>query len=116
MYLTRQAPGVCSESACRQVQELKESLPQELSEMSFEDYRSLITNRHNWALFEGVLGKNKALVGAKLECVRDIRNDVFHFREGVSVLDYETLATTRQWLFQKMRILGSEQEAEQSNE
>jgi CBS domain-containing protein len=77
--------------------------PQKLEEMSFEDYRSIITSGQNWPLFENVLGHNRDLVSAKLERLRSIRNDVFHFRSDISILDYQTLANAREWLLGKLK-------------
>jgi hypothetical protein len=77
--------------------------PEKLEEMSFEDYRSIITCGQNWPLFENVLGHNRDLVSIKLERLRSIRNDVFHFRSDISVLDYQTLANAREWLLGKLK-------------
>ena len=71
--------------------------------MSFEDYRSIIICGQNWPLFESVLGHNRDLVSTKLERLRSIRNDVFHFRSDISVLDYQTLANARDWLLGKLK-------------
>lgn len=74
-------------------------MPAKLTEMSFDDYRSLVTSKHGWPYFEGFLGKNKDLVAAKLDSVRQTRNKVFHFRGDISVLEHQTLAAVREWLF-----------------
>jgi CBS domain-containing protein len=79
----------------------KRPLPSGLSNMTFEDYRTIVSAKDNWSHFNGVLGRSRELVASKLERVRTIRNDVFHFRESLSVIDYETLAATRNWLFDK---------------
>ena len=77
--------------------------------MTFEDCRSIITSKRNWGLFEGIFGRNRDLVSVKLERIRDIRNDVFHFRADISVLDYQTLANTHGWLLDKMRRVSREE-------
>jgi CBS domain-containing protein len=79
------------------------SVPTALEDMSFDDYRSVITNRDNWPLFEGTLGKNRLLIAGKLERIRDLRNTVFHFRDELRALDYETLVAERDWLLNKAR-------------
>lgn len=58
--------------------------PEKLEEMGFEDYRSIIICGQNWPLFEIVLGHNRDLISAKLERLRVIRNDVFHFRSDIN--------------------------------
>jgi CBS domain-containing protein len=77
--------------------------PTELHELAFEDYRTLILSKHNWPLFQGALGRNRQVVSAKLEAIRKIRNNVFHFRREIALLEYRTLATSREWLFEKIR-------------
>jgi CBS domain-containing protein len=77
--------------------------PENLQEMSFEDYRSIIICGQNWPLFTNVLGNNRDLVSTKLERLRSIRNDVFHFRSNISILDYQTLANARDWLLGKLK-------------
>lgn len=78
-------------------------VPTDLKEMSFEDYRTIVTCSANWPLFEGVLGHNRDLVSAKLERLREIRNAVFHFRADISLLDHQHLATSRDWLLGKLK-------------
>lgn len=78
-------------------------VPSRLEDMSFEEYRTIVSAKENWPYFEGVLGRSRELVASKLSRVRDIRNAIFHFREPVSVLDHETLTMTRNWLLDKTR-------------
>ena len=88
------------------------TVPTDLKEMSFEDYRTILTCTTNWPLFEGLLGHNRDLVSAKLERLREIRNAVFHFRTDISLLDHQTLATSREWLLGKLKRtanIGKEQ-------
>jgi CBS domain-containing protein len=79
--------------------------PSTLHEMTMEELRSIVTTKDNWAYFDGVLGSNRDLVSSKLEKIRKIRNDVFHFRKPTSIRDHETLVATRNWLFDKDRTL-----------
>ncbi len=78
-------------------------VPATLFEMTFEDYRTIITCSANWPVFEGLLGHNRDLVSAKLERLREIRNEVFHFRSDISLLDHQHLTTSRDWLLGKLR-------------
>jgi CBS domain-containing protein len=92
----------------------KWAVPANLTEMSFEDYRTIITCSGNWPVFERLLGHNRELVSAKLERLREIRNDVFHFRDDISLLDHQHLATSRDWLLGKLKR-GVSVEKEQSH-
>ena len=77
----------------------KGTVPTNLHEMTFDDYRAIVDNKTNWPLFEGVLGRNRELVGSRLSKLRDIRNDVFHFRaEQLDGADHTALASSREWL------------------
>jgi predicted transcriptional regulator len=76
-------------------------LPTELEDMTFGDYVGLIGDGRNWNFFEPILKGDRARTRAKLEQVRDLRNDVFHFRREITAKDYETLASLRQWMLRK---------------
>jgi CBS domain-containing protein len=80
-------------------------VPSRLEEMTFEDLRTIITAKDNWPLFEGVLGRNRLLVASKLEAIRELRNKVFHFRDDLSVTDFQNLVAERTWLLDKTRHL-----------
>lgn len=96
----------CIDRALRKKYELQNrEPPTRLGDMTFEDYRSIVAAKDNWEFFKGTLGQNRELVASKLEQVRRIRNDVFHFRDSVSVVDHETLAAARHWLFDKARSM-----------
>jgi hypothetical protein len=97
--------GQCIEHALSKKYEGRGELPAQLRDMTFEEYRSIVSAKENWGFFDGVLGRNRELVASKLEQIRRIRNDVFHFRDPVSVFDYETLAAARYWLFDKVMAL-----------
>jgi CBS domain-containing protein len=81
----------------------KWTLPSNLKEMTFDDYRGIIVCSANWPIFEALLGHNRDLVAARLERLRDIRNEVFHFRSDISLFDHQHLATSRDWLLGKLK-------------
>jgi len=85
---------------------MKKPVPNRLDELSFEDYRTLITSNRDWEMFAKALGGPRMLAAAKLERVGKIRNAVFHFRGTQSLSDYEALVATRDWLAQRrpMRV------------
>jgi len=82
--------------------------------MSFEDYRTIITCSGNWPVFERLLGHNRELVSVKLERLREIRNDVFHFRDNISLFNHQHLKSSRDWLLGKLER-GMPVEKEQSH-
>jgi CBS domain-containing protein len=85
---------------------MRKSLPTQLDELSFDDYSSLIKHRDNWPLFEGKIGRKPDLVSTKLIAIRDVRNKVFHFKGDLTIGDYDSLASTRDWLLAKLGSLG----------
>jgi predicted transcriptional regulator len=79
----------------------EDQLPTELEDMTFGDYVGLIGDGRNWNFFEPIFKGDRARTRAKLEQVRDLRNDVFHFRREITVDDYETLCSLREWMLRK---------------
>jgi hypothetical protein len=78
-------------------------LPKRLEEMTFDDYVALLRDGRNWVRFGPVFGGTRERVRSRLEPVRDLRNDVFHFRRELSIEDHERLATCRNWLLRCVR-------------
>lgn len=93
---------LCIEAAlASHYEKMKRSCPTSLEQMTFEDYRSLLGCKEKWALFERTFGRREVLL-ARLEQVRDIRNDVFHFRDALTFQKLQTLASTRDWAWDKV--------------
>ena len=68
----------------------------------------VLTNGENFArCFTRTFGPNRALVLGHLDAVREIRNQVFHFRDDVSVEQLDTLVAARVWLSRKVRTARS---------
>lgn len=80
-----------------------DKLPVVLAEMTFEDYRTLVSFGATWELFEPVFGTARPRVSGKLKEVGEIRNDTFHFRREITAEDRKTLITHRSWLLTKVQ-------------
>ena len=78
-------------------------LPRKLGDMTFDDYVGLLRDGRNWQHFEAAFGGTRERARGRLEPVRDLRNDVFHFRRELSVEDHERLTTCRDWLLRCVR-------------
>ena len=78
-------------------------LPHQLEDMTFDEYVALLRDGRNWEDFEAAIGGTRERTRGKLEPVRDLRNDVFHFRRELSVNDHERLTTCRDWLLRCVR-------------
>jgi len=64
--------------------------------LSFEELRGLIVS--NWEDFESVFQGSREAVAKKLETVRDIRNNVCHFRGSLTADELDQLRESRRWL------------------
>jgi predicted transcriptional regulator len=93
---------MCAERALAEKYKGKE-ITARLENMSFDDYVGLVRDGRNWAMFEPVLGGTRPRSSTKLEGVRDLRNDVFHFKRELSAEDHQTLANCRDWLLRCTR-------------
>jgi CBS domain-containing protein len=83
-----------------------DEMPTRLSEMTLNDYVQIIGDGRNWAHFSVAFGKGewqRKTTTERLKGIRDLRNDVFHFKRKLTSEDYETLATRREWLQMKTR-------------
>jgi predicted transcriptional regulator len=89
-----------------------EDLPEVLEELTFDDYIALIRDGRNWEHFQTVLGGTRERARTKLEPVRDLRNDIFHFKRELAVQDHERLAACRDWLLRCIRKLEARRRAE----
>jgi len=77
------------------------NLPTGLEHMTFNDYVQIIGDGRNWNYFQPIFKGERVRTRAKLEQVRDLRNDVFHFRREISIEDHETLSVLRNWMLMK---------------
>lgn len=80
----------------------KRPCPTRLDQLTLEDYRSLLSCKENWTHFENAFGRREVVL-TRLEQVRDIRNDVFHFRDALTFEKHQTLASTRDWIWDKVK-------------
>ncbi len=80
----------------------KRPTPQRLRDMEMTDLISLITSGPTCKRFVRVFGPNTLGVKGWLSPLPEIRNDLFHFKQSLSVDDYERLATTRDWLLNRI--------------
>ncbi len=77
--------------------------PRRLEDMTFDEYIALVRDGRNWKMVEEAFGGTRERARGRLEPVRHLRNDVFHFRRELSVEDHERLATCRGWLLRCIR-------------
>jgi predicted transcriptional regulator len=90
----------------------EDKVPIALEEMTFENYRSLVSHGENWGGLEFVFGGIRTRTSAKLKEVGAIRNDLFHFRREITVWDHETLAGHRNWLLNKIKQAEAQRKKE----
>ena len=71
-------------------------------EMTFGDCINLVTNKSNWEHFDDQLGP-RSLFSKYMEQVRDIRNQLAHFRGRMDAVQYDLLRRAREWLASRPR-------------
>ena len=81
----------------------EERIPLVLEDMTFDNYRALISYGETWSKFEKVFGGSRGRAGGKLAEISEIRNYLFHFRRKITVEDYEVLRGHRDWLLSKVK-------------
>ena len=81
----------------------EDGLPEKVEDMTFDDYVGLLRDGRNWDHFQPVFGGTRERLRGRLEPVRDLRNEIFHFRREMSTEDHERLTTCRDWLLRCVR-------------
>jgi CBS domain-containing protein len=87
-----------------------ENMPAKLEDMTFNDYILLIGHSTNWQRFNRIFHADRGLTHAKLKQVRDLRNDVFHFRREFADRDRDTLTASRDWMFRLVSLAEGQEE------
>lgn len=78
-----------------------DKMPNSLEEMTFNDYVQVIGHGRTWKSFEGAFGVGdwkRKNTRAKLEEIRDLRNDTFHFKRDLVETDISQLIVHRDWI------------------
>jgi predicted transcriptional regulator len=86
------------------------NFPERLEDMTFDECIALVRDGRNWQFFEKAFGGTRERVRGRLEPVRDLRNDAFHFRRELSIEDHEILTACRAWLFRRVKNMQALQE------
>ena len=81
----------------------EDKVPTCLEEMTFDNYQSIVSHGETWKDMETVFGGTRTRVSAKLKEVSAIRNDLFHFKREITMVDHQTLAGHRNWLLSKIK-------------
>jgi predicted transcriptional regulator len=80
-------------------------LPKSLEDMTFNNYIQVIFSETSWAYFEPAFGQGelqKRRAQLKLDEVRRLRNDVFHFKRKLTPDDIGQLIDHRDWIKQRL--------------
>ncbi|MCA9941481.1 MAG: DUF4268 domain-containing protein [Anaerolineales bacterium] len=75
-----------------------------LEQLTFNDYIKLIGNNKNWSYFEATL-QSKELFRIYMEQVRDIRNQLVHFRGQLDAVQRDALQRARAWLVNRFEAV-----------
>jgi len=97
----KELPDIADRSLAHDYNRQSRNIPHTLEEMTFENYRSILSRKENWAFFEDILGDNRKYISARLSRVKSIRNDLFHLKRELTVSDHEAISNFRDWLLNK---------------
>jgi len=89
-------------------------MPASLSDMSFGDYVQILGAKQNWPRFEQALGAGEWMrreTVSRLTEVRDLRNEVFHFKRALDESGHAALLWGRDWLEMKARAFEGQKHA-----
>lgn len=78
-----------------------DKMPGSIEEMTFNDYVQVIGDGRTWKSFEGAFGTGdwkRKNTRTKLEEIRDLRNDTFHFKRDLLETDISQLISYRDWI------------------
>ncbi|MEO7839166.1 MAG: CBS domain-containing protein [Anaerolineales bacterium] len=78
-----------------------DEMPKSLEEMTFNDYVQIVGDGRTWKNFEGAFGLSdwkRKNTRTKLEEIRDLRNDTFHFKRDLLETDINQLVSHRDWI------------------
>lgn len=76
----------------------------DFEEMTLGDTISLVTTKTNWGYFEDQFSP-KGLFQQYMEQVREIRNQLAHFRGRIDAVQYDLLRRAREWLASRPRVV-----------
>lgn len=79
--------------------------------MSFYDHMQFITHPQNWSHFEAYL-EPVELFRQHMDQVRNIRNQLAHFRDELSPIQLHTLIHVRDWLTSRAKPISRESKAD----
>lgn len=89
-------------NAFKHLKKSNDSLEISYDRLTLGDYLNLIINKQNWSNFESKL-KPKELFRSHMEKVRDIRNQIMHFRGRLDVEQRDALKRAHEWLGNRNR-------------
>lgn len=88
----------------KNVKEAPGKIRKDLEDMVFSDYIYIIEEPQNWQEhFRPVFGGLRQMQTAKLDEVRKLRNDVFHFKRELTLDEHDTLSGHRDWILMRAR-------------
>jgi CBS domain-containing protein len=79
-------------------------IPKAVEGMTVNDYVQIIGDGRNWPKFETTFGGTRQSTRSKLERVRDLRNDLYHFKKSMTSDEYDELVGLREWLLLRVRL------------
>ena len=86
--------------------------PTRVDQLTFGQYAMIICHEENFPLFEPIFGHQRVLVESRLDPVRQIRNEVFHFKRPLERSEYDMLEYARRWLARRLSVTAPKKHEE----
>lgn len=83
-------------------------IPETLEQMTFDNYRLIVTSNDTWPKFQTAFGGSRERTNAKLKEVGEIRNTLFHFKRPVEDHESEKVKQVRDWLLTRVEVLAAD--------
>jgi CBS domain len=78
-----------------------------LEKMTFNNYITIVSDAGNWPLFHRAFGGPPEYIRARLDSLRNLRNEILHFKRPLTNVDYEHLRIEREWLRSRADLLDA---------
>jgi CBS domain-containing protein len=78
-------------------------IPDDLEQLTFNDYVMLLRFQGTWNLFQPAFGGTSNTTYTRIKELPRLRNDVFHFKRELTAEEYDQLRDCRDWLLRRIR-------------
>jgi len=97
-----------ADKVIKRLQTQNAGIPETLEQMTFDNYRLIVTSNDTWPKFQTAFGGSRERTNAKLKEVGEVRNTLFHFKRPVEDHESEKVKQVRDWLLTRVEVLAAD--------